>query len=134
MPKYRRERCESQPKFTWKKLINRRFNYQLRINIEMGQLKTKWVLAMLTDITWSHSSTVIWCFSMSVQEYFSSNNYLFFFNHPQCFTVLMLDQLDSLNYVPEQLELLRSEMKCSAEELQREQVENVNSMRWKGRP
>lgn len=66
---------------------------------------------------------------MSVQEYFSSNNYLFFFNHPQCFTVLMLDQLDSLNYVPEQLELLRSEMKCSAEELQREQVENVNSMR-----
>ena len=66
---------------------------------------------------------------MSIQEYFSSKYYFFFFNHPQCFTVLMLDQLDSLNYILKQLELLKSEMKCSPEELQGEQGENVNSMR-----
>lgn len=53
--------------------------------------------------------------------------------------MLMLDQLDSLKYVLEQLELLKSEIKCSTRDIQRGermrgQVENVESMRWKGRP
>lgn len=43
----------------------------------------------------------------------------------------MLDQLEPLNCVLEQLELLKSETKCSTEEIQRarirEQVENVEN-------
>ena len=48
--------------------------------------------------------------------------------------MLMLDQLDSLKYVLEKLELLNSEIKCSTRDIQRGermrgQVENVESMR-----
>lgn len=50
----------------------------------------------------------------------------------------MLDQPDSPNCVLEHLELLKSQIKCSTEEVRRErireQVENVESMRGKGRP
>lgn len=49
----------------------------------------------------------------------------------------MLDQPDSLSCVLELSELVKCEMKCSMEEIQRmrirEQVENVDSMRLKTR-
>ena len=49
----------------------------------------------------------------------------------------MLDQLEPPDCVLEQVELLRSETKCSTEEVRgiriREQGENVETMRWKGR-
>lgn len=53
--------------------------------------------------------------------------------------MLTPDQLDSLKYVLEQLELLKSETNCYTRDIQRgermkEWVENVKSMRWKRRP